>query len=99
MLVIHMKWSGDPERLTGGEKAFLHLLDEGGKLIAQWDPELRMASSPHTVSAAIEVPADLPPGRLRLIGGLYDVSVEGAPRIVTDSGDDSLTLFSFPGRE
>ena len=99
MLVIHMEWSGDPERLTGGEKAFLHLLDEGGSLIAQWDPELGMDSSPHTVSAAIEVPADLPPGRLRLIGGLYDVRVEGAPRIVTESGDDSLTLFTFPGRE
>ena len=99
MLVIHLEWSGDPERLTGGEKAFLHLLDEEGNLIAQWDPELRMDSSPQTVSAAIEVPADLPPRRLRLIGGLYDVSVEGAPRIATDSGDDSLTLFSFPERE
>lgn len=96
ILVVHMEWSGDPERLTGGEKVFLHLLDEGGNLIAQWDPELRMDHSPHIISAAIEVPANLPSGPLRLTGGLYDVMTEGAPRIVTESGDDSLTLVSFP---
>ena len=99
ILVIHLEWSGDPERLTGGEKAFLHLLDDGGNLIAQWDPELRMDGSPHTVSAAIEVPAEPTSGRLRLICGLYDVMVEGAPRIVTESGQDSLTLFAFPKLE
>ena len=99
ILVVHMEWSGDPERLTGGEKVFLHLLDEGGNLIAQWDPELRMDHSPHIISAAVEVPANLPSGPLRLIGGLYDVMVEGAPRIVTESGDDSRVLVSFPGPE
>ncbi len=96
MLVVHMEWSSDPERLTGGEKAFLHLLDEGGNLITQWDPELRMDRSPHTISAAIPMPAELPPGPLRLIGGVYDVTVEGAPRIVTESGEDSIALVSFP---
>ena len=77
--MVHLELSGDPEELTGGEKAFLHLLDGSGRLIAQWDPELRMDQSPHTVSAAIEVPAEVPPGPLRLVGGLYDVTVEGAP--------------------
>ena len=99
ILVVHMEWSGVLERLTGGEKVFLHLLDEGGNLIAQRDPELRMDHSPHTISTAIEVPAALPTGSLRLIAGLYDVTVEGAPRILTESGEDSLTLVSFPVQE
>ncbi len=99
MLVVHLELSGDPGELTGGEKAFLHLVDGSGHLIAQWDPELRMDHSPHTISAAIEVPAEIPPGPLRLVGGLYDVTVEGAPRIVTESGEDSINLVSFAAPE
>ena len=44
-LVVHMEWNGDPAALTGGEKFFLHLLDESGNLVAQWDPEFRMDST------------------------------------------------------
>ena len=94
-LVVHMEWSGDPTTLTGGEKVFLHLLDDTGALVAQWDPELRMEQSPFLKSAAMPVPADLPAGPLRLIAGLYDVNEEGAPRILSGTGEDAVQLVYF----
>ena len=94
-LVVHMEWSGDPTSLTGGEKLFLHLIDEAGNLVAQWDPEFHMDRSPVLTSVAMPIPSTLPDGPLRLVGGLYDVTVESAPRILTDSGEDSLQLVYF----
>ena len=93
--VIHMDWSGDPTSLSGGEKIFLHLLDESGNLVAQTDPELRMDSSTASFSVGLHVPSTLPPGSLRLMAGLYDITLEGAPKILTDSGDDSFLLAYF----
>ena len=94
-LVVHMEWSGDPTVLTGGEKIFLHLLDETGNLVAQWEPELRLDSSQVLRSVAMPIPPTLPDGPLRLIAGLYDVSIDGAPRIPTEAGEDSLLLVYF----
>lgn len=94
-MVVHMEWRGDPAALTGGEKIFLHLVDETGSLIAQWDPELRMESAHHWTAAAMPIPSSLPAGSLRLLAGIYDVTVEGAPRILTASGEDSLLLVYF----
>ncbi len=94
-LVVHMEWSGDPTALTGGEKIFLRLLDETGNLVVQWEPELRLDSSQVLKSVAMPIPPTLPDGPLRLIAGLYDASVDGAPRIPTDAGEDSLLLVYF----
>lgn len=94
-LVVHMEWSGDPHTLTGGEKIFLHLLDESGNLVAQWDPEFNLDSSNSSVSVGMPIPSTLPAGPLRLIAGLYDVNMEGAPRILTESGQESLLLVYF----
>ena len=94
-MVVHLEWSGDLVDLTGGEKIFLHLLDETGNLVAQWDPELRMDSARHSTAVAMPIPPALPAGSLRLVAGLYDVSVEGAPRILMGSGEDSLQLAYF----
>ena len=94
-LVVHMEWSGDPTVLTGGEKIFLHLLDETGNLVAQWDPELGLDSSQVLRSVAMPIPPTLPDGPLRLIAGLYDVSLDGAPGIPTEAGEDSLLLVYF----
>ena len=55
-LVVHTEWNGDPAALTGGEKLFLHLLDESGNLVAQWDPEFRMDSSQVLTSVAMPYP-------------------------------------------
>ena len=94
-LVVHTEWNGDPAALTGGEKLFLHLLDESGNLVAQWDPEFRMDSSQVLTSVAMPIPPNIPVGPLRLIAGLYDVNTEGAPRILTESGEESLLLVYF----
>lgn len=94
-LVVHMQWRGDPSVLTGGEKIFLHLVDETGNLIAQWDPEFRMEGAEHSIAAAMPIPSEFPDGSLRLLAGLYDVSVEGAPRILTDSGEDTVQIAFF----
>ena len=94
-LVVHTEWSGDPAALTGGEKLFLHLLDESGNLVAQWDPEFRMDSSQVLTSVAMPIPPNIPVGPLRLIAGLYDVNTESAPRILTESGEESLLLVFF----
>ncbi len=94
-LVVHMEWSGDPTVLTGGETIFLHLLDETGDLVAQWEPELRLDSSQVLNSVAMPIPPTLPDSPLRLIAGLYDASVDGAPRIPTGAGEDSLLLVYF----
>ena len=94
-LVVHTEWSGDPASLTGGEKLFLHLLDESGNLVAQWDPEFRMDSSQVLTSVAMPIPSTLPAGPMRLIAGLYDVNTKGAPRILTESGEESLLLVFF----
>lgn len=94
-MVVHMEWRGDLAKLTGGEKIFLHLLDETGNLVAQWDPELRMESGRHATAAAVPIPPTLPAGSLRLVAGLYDVTVEGAPRILTDTGEEWVQLAYF----
>ncbi|MDE0198044.1 MAG: glycosyltransferase family 39 protein [Caldilineaceae bacterium] len=94
-LVVHMEWRGDPSALTGGEKIFMHLVDESGNLVAQWDPEFRMESANHSIAAAMPIPSEVPDGSLRLLAGLYDVSVEGAPRILTDSGEDVVQIAFF----
>ena len=94
-LVVHMEWSGDSTVLTGGETIFLHLLDETGNLVAQWEPELRLDSSQVLKSVAMPMPPTLPDAPLRLIVGLYDASVDGAPRIPTEAGEDSLLVVYF----
>ena len=94
-LVVHMEWSGDPTVLTGGETIFLHLLDETGDLVAQWEPELRLDNSQVLNSVAMPMPPTLPDGPLRLIVGLYDASKDGGPRIPTEAGEDSLLLVYF----
>ena len=112
LLIVHMDWTGDPTALTGGEKIFLHLLDETGTLLAQFDPPLPVDSFGSTVSYSLSVPSIVPvasnrtqatehrprpdTGSLRLVAGVYDPTLPGAPRILTNSGEDSLLLADFP---
>ena len=90
-----MDWSGDPTTLTGGEKIFLHLLDSSGSLIGQIDPELRMDAEEASFSFGLPLPSTLPSGPLRLVAGLYDITLEGAPKILRVDGTDSLVVANF----
>ncbi len=92
ILVLHMDWRGDQATLTGGEKIFIHLINESGGVLSQADPILQLNSEEGFSSMALQLPAELPPGPLRLIAGLYDVSLEGAPKIITENGTDSVVL-------
>ena len=95
ILAIHMDWRGDRATLTGGEKIFVHLINEAGGIHSQADPILQLNSPGGFSSMALRLPATLPPGPLRLIAGLYDVSLEGAPKIMTENGTDSVVLSGF----
>ena len=76
-------------------KIFLHLTDEAGNIVAQWDglgakwqgwrPQSLLR---HT--HAIPLPADLPPGRYEVRLGLYNP--ENGRRLPTTAGQDSIVL-------
>ncbi|MFN3761903.1 MAG: hypothetical protein ACK4WK_01720, partial [Anaerolineae bacterium] len=77
---VTLFWEADAP--PGRYKVFLHLLDEGGKLVAQNDAEPRGDLSPTFIWSVGEritdrhgvyLPPDLPPGRYRLRGGMYRV--------------------------
>ncbi|NJN83194.1 MAG: hypothetical protein HC802_13525 [Caldilineaceae bacterium] len=80
----------------GNYKAFVHLLDENGQLVAQSDllPGGTTTSQWMTGEFVLdthrlEVPSDLPPGRYRLVAGLYD-SVDGVRLPVSGIGFTDL---------
>ncbi len=95
ILVIHMDWREDQATLTGGEKIFVHLINEDGGILSQTDPILQLNSADGSSSFGLRLPATLQPGPLRLIAGLYDASLEGAPKIITENGMDSVVLSEF----
>ncbi len=77
---VTLFWEADAP--PGRYKVFLHLLDEGGNLVAQNDAEPRGDLSPTFIWSVGEVvtdrhgvylPPDLPPGRYRLKAGMYRV--------------------------
>ena len=98
ILVIHMDWRGNQATLTGEEKIFVHLINESGGTLSQADPILQLNSADGFSSYSLRLPATLPPGPLRLIAGLYDASLEGAPKIITEKGMDSIVLSDFESK-
>jgi hypothetical protein len=72
---------------------FLHLLDATGRKVADYNaplagdqrPQPWVAAEPLIDQAALALPADLPPGRYRLIGGAFDPS-SGARLAEADLG-------------
>ena len=90
-----MDWRGDQTALIGGEKIFVHLINEDGGILAQADPILQLNAAERFTSLGLRLPAALPSGPFRLITGLYDASLEGAPKTVTENGMDSVVLSEF----
>ncbi len=84
--------------LAVDETAFVQLLDGGGRLVAQSDAKPAGGNYPTTVwgpgegiadSHTLALPAGLPPGRYRLIAGLYDPAGSRLPLL---SGGDAAVL-------
>ena len=53
-----------------------------------------MDGSQVLTSVAMPIPETLPSGPMRLIRRLYDANTEGAPRILTESGEESFCSFT-----
>ena len=92
-MVVHLGWQGPPEALASPTKVFLHLTNEAGQPIAQRDQLLTSAdlSAPVT-SYAIVVPDSIASGSYRLLLGLYNPDIPGAPRVQTSDGLDAVLL-------
>ena len=80
MLCVRLDWNV-VATTTNLLKLFLHLVDSQGKLVAQTDTEPQAGFRPSTDwqpgehiadRVGIALPAQLAPGRYRLLGGLYD---------------------------
>ncbi len=91
VVAVHLRWQGEPEALAGSEKVFLHLVDGEGRLVAQDDRPLD-GEIGSVRSYGIRLPSELAPGRYRLVAGLYDPGQPGAPRLLTERGQDSVVL-------
>ena len=98
-LVIYLAWQAAAATLTGSEKVFVQLLDSQGQLVAQQDQPLtinRTANGmPPPTVYGILLPESLSTGPYRLIAGLYDPAITGAPRLLTDTGADFIMLHEF----
>ncbi len=73
----------------------LQLLGPNGALVAQRDASLEPGPEGSRVHYGILVPETLAPGAYRLIVALYAPEVVGAPRLLTNSGDNTVELAQF----
>jgi hypothetical protein len=95
-LVAWLDWDGDPARLSGTEKLTVQVLDANGTLAAQTDvPFIAEHLAEPAQLAVVTLPWLTPPGEYRVIAALYDPGQEGAPRVRTVAGMDSVTLGSL----
>jgi len=96
LLAVHLVWRLDEASLNGSEKVFIHLVDENGALVAQNDAPFGLLDGEviELVKVyGIEIPAALEAAtKYRLLVGLYDPSLAGAPRIMTIDGADSFLI-------
>ena len=91
-VLMQLRWEGSPANLNGSEKISLQLLDGAGRLVAQADEPLGAGQIGVTRSYPVALPLLLQPGDYRLILAVYDPSREGAPRLLTTTGDDHIDL-------
>jgi 4-amino-4-deoxy-L-arabinose transferase-like glycosyltransferase len=94
VMVVHLAWQDNDATLTGTEKVFVQLLNAAGQLVAQDDRPLTAAAravDAQTIYGILNPPS-LPAGSYRLIAGVYDPAVAGAPRLLTVDGTDFMQL-------
>ena len=85
LLTVVLNWTSDGE-VDGDYKVFCHLVDEQGELVAQQDGKPMAGGRPTNTwrddeliedDYVIDVPQDMPPGRYRLLVGMYDFETMG----------------------
>ena len=80
--------------MSSGSKIFLHLVNAatGGTVIQQVDLALAIESQ-FDKSVILGMPvSSVPPGPYELWFGMYDESLPGSPRILTDTGQDHIVI-------
>jgi len=93
VLQLSLQWRAE-QPPQGNYTVFVQLLDAAGQVVAQRDrwpgdglfPTAAMQAG-QTIADNLAIPLDVPPGRYRLIAGLYRSDVEGAPRLSGPAGD------------
>ena len=99
LLVVYLRWDTEASQLRGNETLFLHLLDSAGQIVGQSDVPFPSDGGPAESAAYGILLPDIPSvGPYRLIGGLYDPSLPGAPRIGTTDGADFVELGVLKGK-
>lgn len=91
LLVVYLQWDAQRADLHGSEKVFVHLLDSAGQIVGQVDTPFQSGAGEATVYGIL-LPENPPAGPYRLIAGLYDPSLTGAPRIQTMTGAEFVEL-------
>ena len=91
-VLVQLRWEGSPAALSGSEKISLQLLDGAGRLVAQTDQPIGAEQIGVTTSYPLPLPLLLQPDDYRLILAVYDPGREGAPRLLTTTGDDHVEL-------
>ncbi len=97
LLVVYLQWDEQIANLHGSEKVFIHLLDSAGQIVGQVDAPL-LSGTGEAAAYGILLSANLSAGPYRLIAGLYDPSLPGAPRIATVTGTDAVELGVLAGQ-
>ena len=93
ILQLSLQWRAD-QTPQGNYTVFVQLLDDSGQVVAQRDrwpgdglfPTAALQAG-QVISDNLAIALDLPPGRYRLITGLYQGDVEGYPRLAGPGGD------------
>jgi hypothetical protein len=96
-LQVGLRWRAD-QALSANYTVFLQLLDETSQVKAQMDrwpgdglfPTAGLRAG-QVITDNLALPLDVPPGRYRLVTGLYRSDLEGLPRL-TGPGGDSISL-------
>ena len=94
-LAVWLQWDQRTADLSGTEKVFVQLLGPAGSVVAQDDQLLEVAMPDSPQLHGLALPAELSPGSYRLITGLYDPAIDGAPRTLTTTSDDHIVLHEW----
>lgn len=98
LVEVSLHWQGAPAQFSGSEKMFIHITpaSDPTQLPAQLDLPLTADNLVKPVNIyGIRLPENLAPGQYVVRIGLYDPSLPGAPRLLTDDGKDAVELLTF----
>jgi hypothetical protein len=92
-LEVYLRWQGDPAKLNGSEKLFIHILDQNGQVPSQLDvPFTTQDAQAAMKTYSVPIADTLPAGVYRVRVGIYDPTQPGAPRLKTSDQSDGVDI-------